>query len=390
MFRKMPFFLVAILAAIILLDPIIPIYVKQLLYSMSLTIKEIIMLTLPFIIFSLLFNAMVKFNKGSGVLIGFIILSVCLSNFISTFISQYAGIWIYHFDISVIEPKQLRTGLTPLWEVQLPKLISNDKAMFAGVIFGLLATRLNYMHLDQISSWLGSTVAKIFSSFVYFIPLFISGYVSKLQYDGVLMSIAKDYTLVFMMIIIAQFGYISFLYLLLNKFHLHNTFKNLRSMAPAVISGFTTMSSAASMPLTIMAVKESIKNKDLADVVVPATVNIHLIGDCFAIPIFAFAVLKSFGIAEPTFVTYMVFAFYFVIAKFSVASVPGGGILVMLPILESHLGFNGDMLPLITALYVLFDPVITSANVLGNGAFAKLIDTSVRMLTKRRQKKVMV
>ncbi len=42
----------------------------------------------------------------------------------------------------------------------------------------------------------------------------------------------------------------------------------------------------------------------------------------------------------------------------------------MIPILESHLGFNGEMISLITALYILFDPVITAANVMGNGAFA--------------------
>jgi Na+/H+-dicarboxylate symporter len=46
----------------------------------------------------------------------------------------------------------------------------------------------------------------------------------------------------------------------------------------------------------------------------------------------------------------------------------------MLPILEHYLGFTGEMMSLITALYILFDPVITSANVLGNGAFAKMMD----------------
>ena len=106
----------------------------------------------------------------------------------------------------------------------------------------------------------------------------------------------------------------------------------------------------------------------------PATVNIHLVGDCFAIPIFAYAVLKSFGMNEPSLLSYLTFSLYFVMAKFSVAAIPGGGILVMLPILESHLGFNAEMMSMITALYVLFDPVITCANVFGNGAFAKLID----------------
>ena len=64
------------------------------------------------------------------------------------------------------------------------------------------------------------------------------------------------------------------------------------------------------------------------------------------------------------------FAFYFVLAKFAVAAVPGGGVLVMLPVLEQHLGFNPMMLSLITTLYIIIDPLITSANVMGNGAFA--------------------
>ena len=46
----------------------------------------------------------------------------------------------------------------------------------------------------------------------------------------------------------------------------------------------------------------------------------------------------------------------------------------MLPILETYLGFDASMLSLITALYILFDPVITCANVLGNGGFAMGID----------------
>ena len=80
--------------------------------------------------------------------------------------------------------------------------------------------------------------------------------------------------------------------------------------------------------------------------------------------------MKSFGVAEPGLLNYLIFAGYFVLAKFSVAAVPGGGILVMLPILERYLGFDPVMLSLITALYILFDPIVTSANVLGNGCFA--------------------
>jgi Na+/H+-dicarboxylate symporter len=46
----------------------------------------------------------------------------------------------------------------------------------------------------------------------------------------------------------------------------------------------------------------------------------------------------------------------------------------MLPILETYFGFDSSMLSRITALYILFDPVITCTNVLGNGAFTKMMD----------------
>jgi Na+/H+-dicarboxylate symporter len=71
---------------------------------------------------------------------------------------------------------------------------------------------------------------------------------------------------------------------------------------------------------------------------------------------------------------YLAFAMQFVVAKFSVAAVPAGGIIVMLPIIERRFAFDGTMSSLIFSLYVLMDPICTSANVFGNGAFAKLID----------------
>ena len=196
----------------------------------------------------------------------------------------------------------------------------------------------------------------------------------KLQFEGILVRIVQDYALIFVVVALAQFTYILFLYFVINQFNIAKFLRAVRNMFPATLAGFSTMSSVAAMPLTILATEKNSANPDLARSLVPATVNIHLIGDCFAIPIFAFAVLKNYGIEDPTFFAYLTFAFYFVLAKFSVSAIPGGGILVMLPILEAHLGFNAEMLSLITALYILFDPIITSANVLGNGGFSMLID----------------
>jgi len=378
MFRKMPFILVAIILAIILLDPFIPFIIKQGLYSISLTIKDIIVLLLPFIIFGLLFKAVVMLSSSA---IGMILILVCISNFISTFLSHYVGMWVYHFDLSMIVPKE-SDGLTALWSLSLPKFIANDKAMFLGIVLGILASKFASKKSVVIGKTIEIYIGKLLGVFTYLIPLFVAGFVVKLQCDGVVGVIVRDYTAIFALIALAQFAYIAFAYLLLNNLKLKSFLSNIKNMLPAAISGFSTMSSAASMPLTIIGVENNAKNKDVALSVVPATVNIHLVGDCFAIPIFAYAVLKSFGMAEPSLFNYLIFTFYFVLAKFSVAAIPGGGIIVMLPILEGYLGFNGEMMSLITALYILFDPVITCANVFGNGAFAKMIDRFVVKNTK--------
>ena len=257
---------------------------------------------------------------------------------------------------------------------ELPSWVPNYIAMFSGIITGILSVNIAPGGAERLGLLLEKLTNTLLRAITLLIPLFVTGFVVKLQQDGIVIQIIKNYTAIFAIIAVAQFGYILSLYFVFNSFRFKAFVENVKNMLPAALSGFSTMSSAASMPLTLVGTEKNATNKDLVHTVVPATVNIHLIGDCVAIPCFAFAILKNYGIDQPHLLVYFIFTCYFVLAKFSVAAIPGGGIIVMLPILEQYLGFNTEMLSLITALYILFDPIITSANVLGNGAFAKAID----------------
>ncbi|MDP5110271.1 MAG: cation:dicarboxylase symporter family transporter [Rickettsiaceae bacterium] len=369
----MPIILGIIIAIVISLGSFIPKTIAANLFAISLTIKSAIIFVLPFIIFSLLYKASVTLAKDASTIILTILFAVIISNFIVTTLTQFIGSWIYNFDISIKMPNdQELLRAEPL--VNFPTLIPNHIAMFSGIILGILSAKIAPIESSAFAKLLELLVKKLLKIITFLIPVFVIGFVIKLQFDGIIMQIIKDYTAIFAIIGAAQFGYITFLFFALNKFKFSKSILAIKNMLPATLSGFSTMSSAASMPLTIIGTEKNAKNKDLVHTVVPATVNIHLIGDCIAIPCFAFAILKNFDIAQPDVATYFMFSIYFVIAKFSVAAIPGGGIIVMLPILEQYLGFNSNMLSLITALYILFDPIITSANVLGNGAFAKIID----------------
>jgi len=377
MFKKMPFILLGLILLSGLLNPYIPLACKSVLYAVSLSLKSLILFVLPFLIFGLLFKTAAQLAGKASKAVLFILAAICLSNFLSTMISYTVGAFAYRFDLSMALLNQ-GAELVPAWTFSLPKWIGNDQAMLSGLVLGIVLGWWKPALADRLSNHVERVISGFFKKFLYVIPLFITGFVIKMYHDQVMGQMIRSYGLIFALIACAVFSYIALIYFLSNR---TSFFQSIKNMMPAAIAGFGSMSSAAAMPLTLIGTEKNAKNPDLARSIIPATVNIHLIGDCFAIPIFAFAVLKSFGIAEPSFASYLIFASYFVLAKFSVAAVPGGGILVMLPILEAYLGFDPAMLSLITALYILFDPVITCANVLGNGGFAMAID---RVFKKER------
>lgn len=382
MFRYMPITLAIIIAAIIALGQFLPLAVIQLLFGLAISIKSLIIFLLPIVIFALLYKAALNLAKDASQIIILIITSVIFSNALTTFLSQFLGAWIYQLDMSLTIP-EAASELEPSILFELPSLIPNHIAMFSGIIFGILSARIMPTRAPQIGANLEKIVNYLLQIIGALIPVFVAGFIAKLQYDGTITQIITDYSVIFMVIAISQISYITILYLVFNKFSLPSTLTSIKNMLPAAFSGFSTMSSAASMPLTLVGTENNAKNKDLVHTVVPATVNIHLIGDCIAIPCFAFAILKNYGMELPTFFIYMTFTAYFVLAKFSVAAIPGGGIIVMLPILEQYLGFNTEMLSLITALYILFDPVVTTTNILGNGAMAQFIDKIYDKFTRK-------
>lgn len=374
MFKKMPFLLLALFLAIGFLHNEIPLDWKSIIYGSSLTIKSLILFFLPLVIFGLLFKTASGLAKAASKTIIAILGVICISNFFSTMISYCVGICIYQLDISLpasIEGREL----SAVGVIAFPSWIGNSAAMIGGLGSGIILGRWKPSWAQKISLLSERVIQVLLRGFLYVIPIFISGFVLKMFHDGLMLSLIQQYGLILGLVACSVFTYIFLIYFLSSRIQSFSFMQSLRNMIPAALAGFGSMSSAAAMPLTLIGVEKNAKNPDFAKSLIPATVNAHLIGDCFAIPIFAFAILKSFGVEEPSFATYTVFALYFVLAKFSVAAVPGGGILVMLPILENYLGFDATMLSLITSMYILFDPVISSANVLGNGGFATLISS---------------
>jgi len=366
MFKKIPFILLTLVAFAVLTEPFLPTSLLSIFYALSLTIKSLIISLLPIVVFALVCKTVSSLSKGAARLVLLVFGALCLSNFLSTWISFCFSHTLSHLTLSL--PKASQSALTPAWTFTFPSFLRTDYTMLAAFLFGLFTP-----YGVKLSSHFEKLVNRLLACIVLLIPFFITGFLFKLLHEKVLQNILYDYAPIFLLIITAQVCYISLLYLIANRFSLRGFFTSIKNMFPAAVAGFGSMSSAAALPLTLIGSEKNTNNSPLTKLAIPTTVNIHLIGDCLAIPLFAIAIMKGFGLETPTPFTYLIFSFYFVLAKFSVAAIPGGGIIVMLPILEHVFNFTPEMSSLITAFYILFDPIITVANITGNGAFAMFL-----------------
>lgn len=385
---KIPLILFMIIMVALVLGSSIPLPFKALSYAISLTIKEIIIFVLPFMIFSFVFSSMVQMKKEALSFILTVLPLVCLSNVLTTLLAYVFGKSLISPDMMISSFEQVST-LTPLWTPHIPKIITNDYALFAGIGAGLLGAFFFPNKAANVINRLVKGNYWILNKFIIpIMPVFILGFILKLEHEQILPLICEKYLYILLIICVSCFSFLILTYGALASFNPKVWLTSLKNMLSATLTGFSTMSSAASMPLIIVGSEQNVSRPEIVRSVVPSTINIHLIGDSFAIPIMMLGIMASFGLGMPDWHLYLIFTGYFALYKFAVAAVPGGTILVLLQVLEQQMGFSAEMLSLITALYVVFDPIITTGNVLGHGAFAilfsKVFDRSKALFRKLR------
>lgn len=359
--------LILIITSVAFFGHFVPLEAKVFLYSISLSIKEILLFIMPFIVFILIFSSINNLKQSAIKFIILLVITIFLSNLTSSLIAYSIGNIIVKNSHSMRNVGEYKETITTLWSLELPQFISNFQAVACGFIFSMIMSvllpkrskELSYKMLD-----LNLFVLKAFLMPV--IPVFVLGLVLKMQHDQVLSAILKNYTVIFIIITSITYIYIFLLYGVASSFKIKKWIMSIGNMMPALVTAMSTMSSNATMPVTLEGSKKNVKRHEIVSSVVPITASFHLVGDCF------FIIILSMIISSGHTTDYITFLLYFLLFKFAIVAVPAGGIVVMLPILEKYLQFSPEMLSLITALYIVFDPIITSANVMGNGAFVMI------------------
>ncbi len=371
--KRLPLILLMLFALCYFFASYIPETGKSFFYAISLSIQEILLFVLPFIIFSFLFEGLVSLRSTAFKFIILIIPAIFFSGFIALQFSYFLGKYLFLENMTIAPLVSSGIELAPLWSFGLPKIVSINITLGLGLFFGIFMPVIN----PELSLNVSKKLTKISLLFLHkifmpLIPLFIFGFLLRIAHDGHLDTIIKDYFWILLYVVAFTFSYITFLYFIACGFNVKKVMYSVKNMLPALLTGFSTMSSAMAMPFLIQGVEKNVSNPSIGRAVVPISINPHLIGDAVSISLLSFAVLISFGHGFPAFETYFFVSLRLLMAKLGAVGIPGGGILVLCPILKEYLGFDATMVSLITAIYILFDPFITVGNIYGNGAFAML------------------
>ena len=341
-------------------------------YTVSLLLKDLLMLLIPFVVFSYLCSAVLSLQGQATVLIFGVFGLVIISNIVNVF-TAYGTAWAL---FSFLKPVNFaaisnQSSIEALWRFPFSAILTADKAMLLGLLVGFIGnftgSRFIVKAITSLKNW---TTLALNILFIPFLPLYVFGFVLKIGFEGSLGTLATAYAPVFFLSFITIQVYLFFWYAVGCNGRIKDTLIAIRNMFPAWLTGFSTMSSAAALPVTLQCVEKNTNNPTLTNFVVPATANVHMIGDGINITLTSLALLGMSGIPLPSFIAFLPYVAAYVVTKFSGSGVPGGGMIILLPVVEKHLGLSPDLCSLVATLYILQDSLMTASNVAGNGALA--------------------
>ncbi len=353
----------------------LPLVIHQGLYTISVFIKDLLVWLLPVTVGLFIAQTICSFEQRAPLFILAMVIFEGLSNFSSVWFAIGGG----HIAADFLPPIQMpiiNVDFSPLWRLPFTKPVwwSADKGTFFGVALGCLAIIGKKTLLKE---WIGKgkgaaqwILTRIFSRLI---PLFILGFVARMHQTEILRHIFAHYSVLLIWMLFFLSAYI-FLLFLIGSGSWRGALQSLKNLSPAGAIAFTSGCSLSTMPWTIEGAAKNLQNPDFAKAIIPATTNIQQIGDCIINTFLCFLIYNHFYGHSPDVQTLVSFSVMFVLARFATAAVIGGAIFIMLPIYETYLSFSPEMIAIILAFNVILDPIVTSSNVMANGALCRVFE----------------
>ncbi len=246
--------------------------------------------------------------------------------------------------------------------------------IFFGLLFGFA--------LAKIESTASDTVMKVIKG-IFHTLMKMTHFLMRVMPFGVFFLVAKAISIrglgsleglvyFFLCVILGLATFMFVILPLFMRFMGLNPWRHLRAIAPALITAFSTSSSAATLPITMDCVEKraGVSNR-ICSFVVPLGTSVNLAGSALYECIAVLFIAQVFGF-EMTIIHQAIVVVLSLLTSMGVAAIPSASLVAILIILNA-MGFPAEGLALILPVDRILDMCRTTVNVFSDASCAVLV-----------------
>lgn len=345
---------------------------------------SIIFFTIPFIILFFIASGISRITGGSGRVVGATLGVAYISTIGAGLLAYFVAILVMPRITDGGSVPEEGTELAPFFEFEIPPVMDILSALVLAFAIGIVIT---VTKTDTMRKWVddGKVITEyiIEKVIINILPFYIAGVFAGMAATGTVFDTLAVFGVVLLVAILLHWVWITVQYTIAGIAIGKNPFVMIKTMLPAYFTALGTMSSAATIPVTLKRVKENGIRNRIADFVVPLCANVHLSGSTITIVSCSIAVMTVLpDYTLPGFFEILGTILLLGVVMIAAPGVPGGAIMAASGVLMANLGFNEAAVAFMIALYMAQDSFGTATNITGDGAVAAIIDAYEQKINK--------
>ena len=347
----------------------------QIFMSIKQILGQIIFYAVPLVIVGFITPAITGLKQNANKLLTTALIIAYVSSIGAAFMSMIAGyIIIPNLNIAsdVAGTKELPEIL---FSLSIPPMFPVMTALVTSIIFGLAIIWTKSELMEKLFIEFNNIMMVVVQKIVVpILPFFVASTFATLAYEGAIIHQFPVFIKAIIIVIVMHYIWLAVLYGIGGTISKSNPFEVLKHYGPAYLTAVGTMSSAATLPVSLeCARKSTVLDREIVDFAIPIGATIHLCGSVLTEVFFVMTVSKILTGNIPPVGTMVVFILLLGIFAIEAPGVPGGTVMASLGIIISVLGFDQSGTALMLTIFALQDSFGTACNVTGDGAIALML-----------------
>ncbi len=346
---------------------------------------QLIFFTVPLIIIGFIAPSIAELRQGASKMLTFAVAIAYVSTLLAAVMSMVAGYAIVPFLNIQSAVEGLKEVPEAFFSIAIDPVMSVMSALVLSIMLGLAVSATKSETLGKALSEFRNVILKVINYLILpILPFFIASTFAILAYEGSITQHLPVFLIAILAVVVMHFVWLAVLYVVAGIYSKENPKEVYRHYAPAYFTAVGTMSSAATLPVSLQcAGKSSVLSKESVDFGVPLFANIHLCGSVLTEVFFVMIVSQILYGALPSVSSMILFVVLLGVFGIGAPGVPGGTVMASLGLITGILGFDTTGTALIMTIFALQDSFGTACNVTGDGAltlmlakFSKKVTTS--------------